>query len=105
MSDDPDFPKANHVLQVLRQARLSRNKDAAIMLGELIYEMAGTGLRTPEIEESRQVAWVAISALAKTLKEERIRRACPLEGRVWSDGKLDRTTRLAVFAAPGLFKN
>jgi hypothetical protein len=70
MSDDPDFPKANHVLQVLRQARLSRNKDAAIMLGELIYEMAGTGLRTPEIEESRQVAWVAISALAKTLKDE-----------------------------------
>jgi hypothetical protein len=70
MSDDPDFPKANHALQVLRQARLSRNKDAAIMLGELIYEMAGTGLRTTEIEESRQVAWVAISALAKTLKEE-----------------------------------
>jgi hypothetical protein len=70
MSDDPDFPKANHALQVLRQARLSRNKDAAIMLGELIYEMAGTGLRTPEIEESRQVAWVAISALAKTLNEE-----------------------------------
>jgi hypothetical protein len=58
------------VLQVLRQARLSRNKDAAIMLGELIYEMAGTGLRTPETEESRQVAWVAISALAKTLKDE-----------------------------------
>jgi hypothetical protein len=24
MSDDPDFPKANHALQVVRQARLSR---------------------------------------------------------------------------------
>jgi hypothetical protein len=70
MSDDPDFPKANHALQVLRQARLSRNEAAAIMLGDLVYEMAGTGLRTPEIEEAHQAAWVAISALAKTLKEE-----------------------------------
>jgi hypothetical protein len=26
MSDDPDFPKANHALQVLRQARLSRKE-------------------------------------------------------------------------------
>jgi hypothetical protein len=71
MSDDPDFLTANHALQVLRQARLSRNEAAAIMLGDLIYEMAGTGLRTPEIEEAHQAAWVAISALAKTLKEER----------------------------------
>jgi hypothetical protein len=70
MSDDPDFPKANHALQVLRQARLSRNEAAAIMLGDLVYEMAGTGLRTPEIEEAHQAAWVAISALAKTLKAE-----------------------------------
>jgi len=70
MSDDPDFPKANHARQVLRQARLSRNEAAAIMLGDLVYEMAGTGLRTPEIEEAHQAAWVAISALAKTLKEE-----------------------------------
>jgi hypothetical protein len=31
MSDDPDFPKANHALQVLRQACLSRNEAAAIM--------------------------------------------------------------------------
>jgi len=36
MSDDPDFPKANHALQVLRQARLSRNEAAAIMLGDLV---------------------------------------------------------------------
>jgi hypothetical protein len=67
MSDDPDFPKANYALQVLRKARLSRNEVAALMLGELVYEIAGTGLRTPEIEEARQAAWVAISALAKTL--------------------------------------
>jgi hypothetical protein len=70
MSDDPDFRTANHALQLLRQARLSRNEAAAIMLGDLVYEMAGTGLRTPEIEEAHQAAWVAISALAKTLKEE-----------------------------------
>jgi hypothetical protein len=70
MSDDPDFPKATHALQVLRQARLSRNEAAAMMLGDLIYEMAGTDLRSPEIEEAHQAAWVAISALAKTLKEE-----------------------------------
>src|ERR1700730_9745682 len=49
MSDDPDFPKANHALKVLRQARLSRNETAAIMVGDLVYEMASTGLRTPEI--------------------------------------------------------
>ena len=70
MSDDPDFPKANHALQVLRQARLSRNEAAATMLGDLVYETASTGERTPEIEEARQAAWVAISDLAKTLREE-----------------------------------
>jgi hypothetical protein len=70
MSEDPDFPKANHALQVLRQARLSRNETAAIMVGDLVYEMASTGLRTPEIEEAREAAWVAISALASALKEE-----------------------------------
>jgi hypothetical protein len=70
MSEDPDFPKANHALQVLRQARLSRNETAAIMVGDLVYEMASTGLRTPEIEEAREAAWVAISALARALKEE-----------------------------------
>ena len=56
MSDDPDFPKANHALKVLRQARLSRNETAAIMVGDLVYEMASTGLRTPEIEEAREAA-------------------------------------------------
>src|ERR1700675_4242327 len=66
MSDDPDFPKANHALQELRQPRLSRNEAAAIMLADLVYEMAGTGLRTPEIEEARHAAWVVISALVKT---------------------------------------
>jgi hypothetical protein len=50
-----------------------RNETAAIMVGDLVYEMASTGLRTPEIEEAREAAWVAISALANALKR---RRAC-----------------------------
>ena len=70
MSEDPDLPKASCALQVLRQARLSRNETAAIMVGDLVYEMASTGLRTPEIEEAREAAWVAISALASALKDE-----------------------------------
>ena len=57
MSEDPDLPKASYALQVLRQARLSRNETAAIMVGDLVYEMASTGLRTPEIEEAREAAW------------------------------------------------
>jgi hypothetical protein len=36
MSDDPDLPKANHALRALRQARLSRNEVAAIMLADLV---------------------------------------------------------------------
>ena len=70
MSDDPDFPKAEHALQVLRQARLARNETAAIMVEDLAYETANTGLRDPEIEQAHQAAWVAISALASALKEE-----------------------------------
>ena len=70
MSDGPDFTKADHALQVLRQARLSRNEAAAIMIADLVYELAGTGLRSPEIEGARQAAWAEISALAKTLNEE-----------------------------------
>jgi hypothetical protein len=70
MSDDPDFPKANHALQVLRRARLSRNDAAAIMVADLVYETAAAGLRTPEREEARQAAWDAIFALAKALRDE-----------------------------------
>jgi hypothetical protein len=29
------------------------------MLADLVYEMAGTGMRTPETEEAREAAWVA----------------------------------------------
>ena|SRR5712664_3288705 len=44
MSDDPDFPKANHALLVLRQARLSRNEAAAKMVHDLAYhQTAHTG--------------------------------------------------------------
>ena len=70
MSDDPDFPKANRALQVLRRARLSRHETAATMLADLIYETASVGDRTPEIEDARQTASDAISQLAKTLKDE-----------------------------------
>ena len=70
MSDDPDFPKANHALQVLRQARLSRNEVAALKLWDLAHAMADTGLRTPEVEQAHQAALVAISALAKTLQAD-----------------------------------
>ena len=48
MSEDPDLPKASYALQVLRQARLSRNETAAIMVGDPVYEIASTGLRTPK---------------------------------------------------------
>ncbi len=70
MSGDPDLPLANRALQVLRQARLSRNEVAALKVWDLVHEMAGAGLRTPEVEEAHQAALVAISVLAKTLEEE-----------------------------------
>jgi hypothetical protein len=70
MSDDPDFPKANHALLVLRQARLSRREAATILVEDLVYQAANTGLRSPEIEDAHQAAWVAISALAVDLKRD-----------------------------------
>jgi hypothetical protein len=70
MSDHPDLPKANYALQVLRQARLSRNETAARMVEHLAYVTTNTGLRPPEIEETQQAASVAISELANALKEE-----------------------------------
>ena len=70
MSEDPDLPKASYALQVLRQARLSRNETAAKMVEHLVYVTANTGLRTPEIEEAQQAGWVAISELASALDKE-----------------------------------
>jgi hypothetical protein len=70
MSDDPDLPKATHALQVLRQARLSRNETAAKMVEDLVYVTPNTGLRPIEIEEAHQAAWVAISELASALDKE-----------------------------------
>jgi hypothetical protein len=46
MSGDPDLPMANHALQVLRQARMSRNEVAALKIWDLVHEVAGTGLRS-----------------------------------------------------------
>jgi hypothetical protein len=45
MSDNPDLPKANHALVVIRQARLSRNEAAAMMIEDLIYETPNTPQR------------------------------------------------------------
>jgi hypothetical protein len=48
MSDEPDLPKANYALQVLRQARLSRNETAARIVEHLAYVTTNTGLRPPK---------------------------------------------------------
>ena len=69
MSDDPDFPTANYALQVLRQARLSRNDVAALKLWDLAHAMADAGSRAPEVEQAHQAALVAICALAKSLEQ------------------------------------
>jgi hypothetical protein len=71
MSDDPDLPKANHALMVIRQARLSRNEAAAVMIADLIYETPNTEQRSPEIEDTHQAARLAISELARSLHEEK----------------------------------
>ena len=54
----------------MHNAGANPERPADLEDGDLVYEMAGTGSQPPEIEEGRQAAWVAISALAKTLKEE-----------------------------------
>ena len=69
MSDDPDLPKGSYALQVLRQDRFSRNETAAKMVEHLVYVTPNTGLRTPEIEEAQQAAWVAVSELASSLNK------------------------------------
>jgi hypothetical protein len=71
MSDDPDLSKVNHALLVIRQARLSRNEDAAIMIADLIYYLANAGQRSPEVEDAHQAAWLAIFELARSLKDEK----------------------------------
>jgi hypothetical protein len=85
MSDDPDHSKASYALQVLHQARLSRNETAAKMVGHLVYVMANTGLRTPEIEEAQQAAWVAISELASGSGEGSVCSTRRVEGRTQGD--------------------
>jgi hypothetical protein len=70
MSDDPDLPKADHALLVIRQARLLRNEAAAKMIADLIYEAPNTEQRSPEIEDAHQAARLAISELARSLHEE-----------------------------------
>jgi hypothetical protein len=52
---DPDFQKA-YALQVLRQARFSRNETAARMVRHLAYVTTNTGSWSPEIEKTQQAA-------------------------------------------------
>jgi hypothetical protein len=51
MSDDPDLPKANHALLVIRQARLSRNEAAAMMIADLIYETPTPHSAAPKLKK------------------------------------------------------
>lgn len=68
MNDDPDLVEANHALLVLRQARLSKHAAAALMILDLAAQTAKDRFpRTPEFDDARAAATVAISALAETL--------------------------------------
>jgi hypothetical protein len=67
---DVDLPKAEHALSVLRRARLSRNETAATMIADLVYHVSYTGLRAREIDEAREAAWIAISALSASLRSD-----------------------------------
>src|SRR5258705_9089077 len=82
MSDDPDLPKANYALQVLRQARLSRNETAARMLEHLAYVTTNTGLRpnsasrqgrnfrVGECSQRRRVCWAhSLESRAQSYRE------------------------------------
>ena len=64
---EPDLQKAIYALNVLRKALFCAPKRRARMAEHLAYVTTNTGLRTPEIEEAQQAAWVAISELAKAL--------------------------------------
>jgi hypothetical protein len=86
--DDPDLPKANHALLIIRQARLLRNQSAAVMIANLIYETPNTAQRSPEIDEAQQAAWLAISELARALKHEPLKKnssRLPRFGRLHSE--------------------
>lgn len=74
MSDEPDFPKANHALRVLRKARLSRNAAAAQMIGDLVYEVAGTGERSPAIEQSARLHGMRFPSWQKPSTKKRLPR-------------------------------
>src|SRR5438876_11790823 len=99
---DVDLPKAEHVLSVLRQARLSRNETAATMIAELVYEMAYTDLREPEIEGARKAAWIEISALAAP-QSGIVRTARYVERRPQSHGKVEKVVGLGSWRCCGLF--
>ena len=101
MSDDPDFQKANYAWQVLRQARFSRNEKAARMVEHLAF-VTGQHRVADARNRGDSASRMGCNYRVGECSQRRVCRAHSLEGRVWSDGNLDRTTRLAVFAASGL---
>jgi hypothetical protein len=62
-----DLAKANHVLLVLRQARLSRREAAAFMIEELVHSETEDSGASPEMEGAYQTTWAAIDELAVSL--------------------------------------
>ena len=85
MSDDPDLPKANYALQVLRQARLSRNETAARMVEHLAYVTTNTGLRPPEIEETQQAARVAYNWSSRIAGASNVQTSSNSDSNRWFD--------------------
>jgi hypothetical protein len=87
MSDDPDLPKANYALQVLRQARLSRNETAARMVEHLgvcddqhrvtdprnrgnSASRQGRNFRVGECSQRRRVCWAhSLESRAQSYRE------------------------------------
>jgi hypothetical protein len=58
-----DLAKANHVLLVLRQARLSRREAAAFMIEELSHSETEDSVASLQMEGAYQTAWAAIDEL------------------------------------------
>jgi hypothetical protein len=91
MSDDPDLPKASYVLQVLGQARLSRNETAAKMVEHLMYVAANTGLRPPRNRASSASRLDRNFRAGECFGRRRFCRAHYLESSAQSYPELERT--------------
>ena len=94
MSDDPDLPKANYALQVLRQARLSRNETAARMVEHLAYVTTNTGLRPPRNRGNSASRQGRNFRVGECSQRRRVCWAHSLESRAQSYRELDRIVDL-----------